>query len=722
LAQGSSLHLLSYFFSVLTRFVRHNRISMRKVAAAVLISLQLLQHGEAQPKGPPKARPKAAKAKGRRLQEETCTGFALGVVMPHDADNWVVALGGGAGTAGTWNDCVKKCIMDPGCKSFARSDTANNDDGAAICYFKSTWDEGGTTTGNGYDSYTVSGCQAKVCSTTYPDLSPGPAGEYLQFSQSITADQYTCNSICLATGCASITWPTPSPAASPAECWLSNTIPSAFVSATDYTGIEVDWTSCASTDCTVPSVVTTGYVIGAVAGGTMTFGSFVPPTSGLSCNAALGYTGVASATTCSAGEAYTLTGCTATLCIAPNPVTTGYSIGTLGGGTLTAGTFTSPTSGITCNAAAGFTETVSSTAPVAVDCGAGNGGTAYTLSGCTATTPPTTPPTPPPPPDWYTTGGATTASVIAGDTVLQVSQSVQLQFNIGDPIIIGYGTANAEENTVAGFGSIVLATGTVNAHASGIQVVVNSAAIAAGDPVTHYRGKKIKFWLPNYQMMPMLRTQSIQVHASTFPGETCDLQWFDRFVLSSLSGQALVTVNVQRGIANRTEARMGVFQQLEITMPGSSEPLRALERPRYGNKDKKEMYQDYGGNQGSVRIRIGQTASQNSVRKTFSQQFEYVYVETPELAFTICPAHANVEFPSDRVKALRYAHLDLLILEMRGETTFTGILPQLWGVLPLSEEVEAMTAPPDAETCAASAAWGSPQELSLPRPALLQSF
>merc|ERR1712183_998355 len=74
--------------------------------------------------------------------------------------------------------------------------------------------------------------------------------------------------------------------------------------------------------------------------------------------------------------------------------------------------------------------------------------------------------------------------------------------------------------------------------------------------------------------------------------------------------------------------------------------------------------------------------------------YEYLYVHTPDAVFAISPAHAAVDFPNSPVLALQYAHLDLFFIEMVDPTRFTGILPQLWGVIPKSPEVVAMLEPP----------------------------
>ena len=56
-----------------------------------------------------------------------------------------------------------------------------------------------------------------------------------------------------------------------------------------------------------------------------------------------------------------------------------------------------------------------------------------------------------------------------------------------------------------------------------------------GDPITWYGGKKIKFWFPNYKLMPMLQTPEMTIWASTFEGPTLDYQWFERFAGLSVS-------------------------------------------------------------------------------------------------------------------------------------------------------------------------------------------
>ena len=61
--------------------------------------------------------------------------------------------------------------------------------------------------------------------------------------------------------------------------------------------------------------------------------------------------------------------------------------------------------------------------------------------------------------------------VVAGDQVLETVSTNG--FNVGDEIIIGKGTAKQERNTVAGFGSIILAKPLQFNHSSAARIVVS---------------------------------------------------------------------------------------------------------------------------------------------------------------------------------------------------------------------------------------------------------
>merc|ERR1712110_706144 len=81
---------------------------------------------------------------------------------------------------------------------------------------------------------------------------------------------------------------------------------------------------------------------------------------------------------------------------------------------------------------------------------------------------------------------------------------------------------------------------------------------------------------------------------------------------------------------------------------------------------------------------------------------EYVCFESPSITACVYASHAGNEFPDDMEMQKKYMHLDFTITStLVPLSEYTGILPELWGVIPMSERVQAMTKPPssDAAVC-----------------------
>jgi len=209
--------------------------------------------------------------------------------------------------------------------------------------------------------------------------------------------------------------------------------------------------------------------------------------------------------------------------------------------------------------------------------------------------------------------------------------------------------------------------------------------LAVSDPITFYKGKKTKFWLPLKGEHLLLQTPDLSIYARVFQGPRADLQWFDRFFLRVPDGRKVLEVGVKRESINQNNTASRhhrVFNQLEIKMGNSQEPLKKLERSLFS----------VGG--GSVKDAIG-TTRYDPPRLHGQPITEYINVETASTSFTIVASHAGNEFPDDIELQKKHAHLDWITHEMFGSKSFTGILPQIWGVQqPLSAEVAAMLQSP----------------------------
>eukprot|EP00930_Biecheleria_cincta_P017332 TRINITY_DN13810_c0_g1_i1.p1 TRINITY_DN13810_c0_g1~~TRINITY_DN13810_c0_g1_i1.p1 ORF type:complete len:551 (-),score=64.27 TRINITY_DN13810_c0_g1_i1:161-1762(-) len=267
----------------------------------------------------------------------------------------------------------------------------------------------------------------------------------------------------------------------------------------------------------------------------------------------------------------------------------------------------------------------------------------------------------------------------------------------GHTVYFDIGTNPALPNDLGAVTMGVSLGGTqIISSATGFGTIV-SAASTGGDPLTIYNGNKTKFWLPLQGFFPLLRTPEIQLVASVFPGPNEDMQWFDRFIIFTAGGDKLVEVGVRRkelSVVNRTRRRAfqaGRFQQLEVTLGRSDRPLEVL---------KQELYSVAGG---SVMLAI---ASRHSEPPRFHMmpQFEYVQVQTESISCVLYGSHAGTEFPNDLELQAKYVHMDFWCNEMAGVESFTGILPQIWQLEPMTDEVRAMLVPPSQIRQAAAAA------------------
>lgn len=223
------------------------------------------------------------------------------------------------------------------------------------------------------------------------------------------------------------------------------------------------------------------------------------------------------------------------------------------------------------------------------------------------------------------------------------------------------------------------------AVASQVVVILTANGVAISDPITFYKGKKTKFWLPLKGEHLLVQTPDLSIYASVFQGPNADLQWFDRFFIKLPDGRPVVEVGVKRDLINQNSSALRqhrIFSQLDIKVGSSNEPLQRLQRTLYSTPD------------GSAKVGIG-TQRYDPPRLHGQPITEFVSVETASIAFVLVASHAGNEFPHDIPLQKKHAHLDWITREMVSATSFTGILPQIWGVQqPLSADVAAMLQPP----------------------------
>jgi len=210
---------------------------------------------------------------------------------------------------------------------------------------------------------------------------------------------------------------------------------------------------------------------------------------------------------------------------------------------------------------------------------------------------------------------------------------------------------------------------------------LTSPLAAGSDPVTYYNNIRREFWLPDGMLMPLLRTPDLVVHGATFAGGPSE-QWFDQFSITGKGGKHLLWVAIRKDIANfnRSAAPPGSFETLEVVVDGTT-PLPIMPRAEdVLNKGGIMIaFRRVSGHHHLQQWRIGRAAR------------ECVEVAGGYVHFTICSAAAVEYYGARQHLAVEYAHLDLAVFRMQHPELFRGILPELWGLQPMSSSTRAFT-------------------------------
>lgn len=212
----------------------------------------------------------------------------------------------------------------------------------------------------------------------------------------------------------------------------------------------------------------------------------------------------------------------------------------------------------------------------------------------------------------------------------------------------------------------------------------------SGDPVTYYDGKKIEFVLPWGTFTPMLQTPHMEVLALPIPGKDEDEQWIGRIIVKSASGEHAVQVDIKKkiDILNQTAAPPNVFETIDVTLPWlHPKPLVNLP-PRDILYFRQDIDIVFG--------KIPKTGHGRSLRSSQSDmpmsRREAVVVISPSVKILITSSSAW-EWYGKTAEAIRFAHLDMEVFDMHNESSFGGILPELWGIRTLSAKCKAMLKP-----------------------------
>lgn len=243
-----------------------------------------------------------------------------------------------------------------------------------------------------------------------------------------------------------------------------------------------------------------------------------------------------------------------------------------------------------------------------------------------------------------------------------------------------------------------------NKRNSGVPASCADAAYVGGDPITIFRGVEYKFEMPNFQLLPLLQTSDLVLRGSAFPGEAAEEQWIEQVTVETLEGEMLLDVKIRHDIADfrRNDKLAGSFDTVEIRAPYWATGLLTMPEnegecgsrvPTDGQKvsaadeclqtDKYVISPEFVHPQDIViqPFRIKNPAIGLDSATPFIEGV-YIACKSMKLAVTSSSALEFYWDDKDDHRALKYAHLDIQFLDMQNASSWTGLLPEVWGLVP----------------------------------------
>jgi hypothetical protein len=254
-------------------------------------------------------------------------------------------------------------------------------------------------------------------------------------------------------------------------------------------------------------------------------------------------------------------------------------------------------------------------------------------------------------------------------------------FAVGNLVEIA-GDGKYEDRIIAGFGTIIFTEPLVNSYSPGAQIRVMSytapptpapPASVQGDPVTYYQGRKIEFGLPRGVYTPMLQMPDVSVFATPLQGEGMD-QWIRCVAVSAADGVLLVRVCIKDDVPGFDRAALpaGSFETLDVAVGPNAESLEAMPSP------------DSVYHYGHLHFTFAQVRRPHrDAYYQFEPRREGILV-TGQFAKVLVISSSAREFYGETHQSHKFAHLDLEFLDMRGQSSFFGVLAELWRIRPMS--------------------------------------
>jgi hypothetical protein len=218
---------------------------------------------------------------------------------------------------------------------------------------------------------------------------------------------------------------------------------------------------------------------------------------------------------------------------------------------------------------------------------------------------------------------------------------------------------------------------TATSASTGFGTIVSSSG-SGSDPVARFGDVQREFELPPDVMTTLLEAPNLKIRGSVFEGTGPYEQWFGTIVLTTPWQDRSLEIKMRQNLDtyNASGLPQSSFRTLDISL-------------RSGNRVTPitDIYDTIPWELFGHQICFRRIERNFHVASATIGRFkrECVDVAGEHLHVYICSTPASEYYGHLRHLSLKYAHLDTLFIEVRNFTALTGLLPELWGVHPMSE-------------------------------------
>jgi hypothetical protein len=207
------------------------------------------------------------------------------------------------------------------------------------------------------------------------------------------------------------------------------------------------------------------------------------------------------------------------------------------------------------------------------------------------------------------------------------------------------------------------------------------------DPVAKFGDRTYLFELPPGELTTLIRAPEVELLGSVFEGQGPWEQWFHRIVLTVPARDRFLEIRVKGDLhlANQSLSPRSDLSTLDITM-GYGDPAQPWATAKVRDFSTPVPLSLLGYHVVIRRLRRDYHVTHTSVGR-FPR--ECADIAGAEFHVYICSTPANEYYGELRHLALKFAHLDMSFHEVYDASKLAGLLPELWGLQPMSESTRA---------------------------------